>query len=115
MVTLYGIKTCDTCRKALKWLDAQGIDHKFHDIRADGLKPATLSSWIKAHGWENVLNKRSTTWREIPEKARGGLDDTSAAALLLKHPTLIKRPVFDTGRGVLIGFTDQTRTALTRG
>lgn len=114
-MTLYGIKTCDTCRKSLKWLDAQGIAHKFHDIRADGLAPATLASWIGAHGWESVLNKRSTTWREIPGKARHGLDDRSAAALMRKHPTLIKRPVIDTGNDVLIGFTDKTKTALSKG
>lgn len=114
MVKLYGIKTCDTCRKALKWLDTQGIAHKFHDIRADGLKPATLAAWVKSHGWENVLNKRSTTWREISAKAREGLDDKSAAALMLKHPTLIKRPVIDTGKDVLIGFTERAKAILAK-
>ena len=112
MVTLYGIKTCDTCRKALKWLDDEGIAHKFHDFRADGLKPAMVTTWIKALGWETVLNRRSTTWREIPEKDRADLNEKSAAALMVKHPTLIKRPVIETGKNVLIGFTDKTRDAL---
>lgn len=112
MITLYGIKTCDTCRKALKWIDGEGMAHRFHDFRADGLNPVMVKAWIKALGWEAVLNRRSTTWREIPEKDRAAIDEKSAVALMLKHPTLIKRPVIEVGKAVLIGFTDETRQAL---
>ena len=114
MVTLYGIKTCDTCRKALKWLDGQGIAHRFHDMRSDGLARQTLAGWIAALGWETVLNRRSTTWRELPETSRAGLDDKKATVLMLKHPTLIKRPVFAAGKELFIGFDEKTRTALGR-
>lgn len=112
MITLYGIKTCDTCRKALKWLDGEGIAHRYHDLRADGLTPAQVSAWVKARGWESVLNRRSTTWRDLPEDARAGLDVKSATALMLEHPTLVKRPVIDTGKEILIGFDAGTRAAL---
>lgn len=114
MVTLYGIKTCDTCRTALKWLDSQGIAHRFHDMRSDGLSRQTVAGWVAALGWENVLNRRSTTWRELPEKERAGIDAGTAAALMLKHPTLIKRPVFESGKELFIGFDEKTRTALGR-
>jgi Spx/MgsR family transcriptional regulator len=114
MVTLYGIKTCDTCRKALKWLDGEGIAHRFHDMRSDGLSRQTVAGWVAALGWENVLNRRSTTWRELPENARAGLDDKKATVLMLKHPTLIKRPVIETGKELFIGFDEKTRAALGR-
>lgn len=114
MITVYGIKTCDTCRKALKWLEAEGIEHRFHDFRADGLGDKTVAAWVAALGWETVLNRRSTTWRELPEKARASLDGKSAAALMVKHPTLIKRPVFAAGKTVLIGFDDKVKAALRR-
>jgi len=112
MITVYGIKTCDTCRKALKWLEAEGIAHCFHDFRADGLTGKAVAAWVAALGWETVLNRRSTTWRELPEKARANLDAGSATALMVKHPTLIKRPVFTAGKTVLIGFDDKVKTAL---
>ena len=112
MITLYGIKTCDTCRKALKWLDAEGIAHRYHDLRADGLTAAKVSAWVKACGWESILNRRSTTWRDLPEAVRSGLDAKSATALMVEHPTLVKRPVIDTGKEVLIGFDAATRAAL---
>jgi Spx/MgsR family transcriptional regulator len=115
MVTLYGIKTCDTCRKALKWLDGQGIDHRFHDMRTDGLSRPKVAGWVAALGWENVLNRRSTSWRELPEKARAGLDEKTAAALMLENPTLIKRPVIEADKELFIGFDEKTRTALGRG
>jgi Spx/MgsR family transcriptional regulator len=115
MVTLHGIKTCDTCRKALKWLDGQGIAHRFHDMRSDGLSRQTVAGWVAALGWENVLNRRSTTWRELPEKVRAGLDEKTATALMVEHPTLIKRPVIEADRELLIGFDEGTRTALGRG
>jgi len=112
LITLYGIKNCDTCRKALKWLDSENIAHKFHDFRADGLDEKNLSAWIAGIGWETLLNRRGTTWRNLPEADREGLTPDNAAALMLKYPTLIKRPVFDTGGTYLVGFSGAEQDAL---
>ena len=106
MITMYGIKNCDTCRKALKWMTAEGISHQFHDFRADGLSPETLSCWIEKAGGEPLLNRRGTTWPELPENDRDGIDATSAAELMLANPTLIKRPVFDLDGTVAVGFKE---------
>ena len=109
MITVYGIKTCDTVRKALKWLDAQGIEHAFHDFRADGLDAATVGRWVDAMGWESVLNKRSTTWKQLSDADKDGLDASRAIALMVAHPTLVKRPVFEQEGSVLQGFSDDVR------
>ena len=111
-VTVYGIKNCDTCRKALKWLDGKGIDYRFHDFRADGLDDRDLAKWISAVGWETLLNRRGTTWRKLPEADREDVDRSRAAGLMLEHPTLIKRPVFDTGSEVIVGFSAKEQAAL---
>ena len=71
MITIYGIKNCDTCRKALKWLQAEGIEHRYHDFRADGLEAADVTRWVSAVGWETLLNRRGTTWRKLPPEASG--------------------------------------------
>ena len=114
MITVYGIKNCDTCRKALKWLEAEGIDHRFHDLRKDGLADTQVAAWLAAAGADVLLNKRGTTWRKLDEaqKANAETDPDQLAALLLEHPTLIKRPVTDTGGRIFIGFTDEVREAL---
>ena len=104
MITLYGIKNCDTVKKARKWLDEHGVDYRFHDFRADGLDMKRLEAWIKAVGWEALLNRRGTTWRKLSEGEREGIDARRAAALMLEHPTLIKRPVIEHGKQVLVGF-----------
>jgi len=109
MITVYGIKTCDTVRKALKWLDAQGIKHAYHDFRADGLDAATVGRWVDAMGWESVLNKRSTTWKQLDDAAKEDLDAPRAIALMVAHPTLVKRPVFEREGSVLQGFSDDVR------
>jgi arsenate reductase (glutaredoxin) len=103
-VTIYGLATCDTTRAARKWLDANGIVHAFHDVREDGLTKPLVESWIKQLGWEKVLNKASTTWRELPEKEKAGVDEKKAVALLLAHPTLVKRPVLDRNGKLSLGF-----------
>jgi len=103
-VTLYGLAACDTTRAARKWLNAQGVAHVFHDVRADGLTRAMVEGWVKQIGWEKVLNKASTTWRELPAPAKADIDHNSAAALLLAHPTLVKRPVMDRGGSLSFGF-----------
>jgi arsenate reductase len=103
-VTLYGLATCDTTRAARKWLDANGITHGFHDVRENGLTKSLVEGWVKQLGWEKVLNKASTTWRELPEKEKAGIDEKKAVALLLAHPTLVKRPVLDRSGALSLGF-----------
>ena len=112
MITVYGIKNCDTCRKALKWLAAEGIEHKFHDFRVDGLEASSLSDWVKAAGWEKLLNRRGTTWRKLSDAEKGGVDEAKAETLMAGNPTLIKRPVFETGEQVLVGFSADEQAAL---
>jgi len=109
MITVYGIKTCDTVRKALKWLQSEGIAYAFHDFRADGLETATVQRWVDALGWESVLNKRSTTWKQLSDMDKDGLDEAHAVALMVTHPTLVKRPVFELESTILQGFTDDVR------
>jgi len=112
MITVAGIKSCDTCRKALSWLEEQGIAHEFHDLRADGLDAKRLAAWIDELGWETLLNRRSTTWRQLPEADKVGLNDKKAAKLIAADPTLIKRPVFETSQATHVGFTDHVKKAL---
>jgi arsenate reductase (glutaredoxin) len=103
-VTIYGIKTCDTMKKARTWLEARGVDYDFHDYRAVGLDRAILEGWIAKVGWEKLLNQASTTFRELPEKSKARLDEKKAIALMLAEPTMIKRPVLDVGGALLVGF-----------
>ncbi|MGQ3357062.1 MAG: arsenate reductase [Phreatobacter sp.] len=103
-VTLYGITTCDTVRKARAWLDQQGVVYRFHDFRKDGLEATSLAGWLDALGWEAVLNKAGTSFRALPDADKSGLDRDKAAALILANPTLVKRPVVEADRRVLVGF-----------
>jgi arsenate reductase (glutaredoxin) len=103
-VTIYGLATCDTTRAARKWLADNGIEAGFHDVRADGLTKAMIAGWVKGLGWEKVLNKASTTWRELPDAAKADVDEAKAAALLLEHPALVKRPLLEAGGKVSVGF-----------
>ncbi len=112
MTTLFGIRSCDTCRKALKWLDEQGVSHRFHDLRTDGLAMPMLDQWIAALGWEALLNRRSTTWRGLDDADKAGIDEASARELMLANPTLIKRPVFAVEGQIIVGFDDKSRARL---
>jgi Spx/MgsR family transcriptional regulator len=112
MIEIYGLKNCDTCRKARKWLEAEGLDHRFHDVRADGLDAATLQGWIAATGWETLLNRRGTTWRQLPDDRKANVDEAAAVALMLEFPALIKRPVFQSGGTVIVGFGQAEQSAL---
>jgi len=111
-ITVYGLKTCDTCRKALKWLAAEGIPASLHDLRKDGLSAARLDAWAAAFGWEKLLNRRSATWRDLDGAAKDGIDGVGARALMLAHPALIKRPLFDLGGAFALGFGADTQTLL---
>jgi arsenate reductase len=114
MITLYGIKNCDTCRKARKWLDGAGIEHRYHDFRVDGLEPETVAGWIAELGGDVLINRRGTTWRNLPETERERATGDGAAVLIAANPTLIKRPVFDLGDRRMVGFTDDTQAAVAK-
>ncbi|HEX2146607.1 MAG TPA: ArsC family reductase [Pseudorhizobium sp.] len=103
-VTIYGIKNCDTMKKARNWLDQRGIDHRFHDYRAEGIDRAYLRRWIEACGWEAILNRAGTTFRKLDEAAKHDLDEGKAIQLMLEQPSMIKRPVLESGDDVLVGF-----------
>ena len=105
MLTIYGIPNCDTCRKARKWLEAEGVAHRFHDLREDGLDRAMLERWSTRVDWKKLLNTRSTTWRGLAAKEKQDLDAGKAIALMLEHPTLVKRPVAETGSNLIVGFS----------
>ncbi len=107
MVTLYGIPNCDTIKKARRWLAEAGIEYRFHDYRKDGLEPSTLQQWINELGWEALLNRRGTTWRQLDVQQRATIDAEQAMTLMLALPALIKRPLLDTGKTRLLGFSSE--------
>jgi arsenate reductase len=111
MLTVYGIKQCDTCRKSLKWLTGQGIDHQFHDFRSDGLQAALLKSWLDSPFADKLVNRRSTTWRQLNDEQRQ-FEGDELLELLLEHPTLIKRPVFVADEIVAVGFNSKELSGL---
>ena len=114
MITLYGIKTCDTCRKARKALDAQDTPYRYHDLREEGLSAEQLEAWLARTELATLLNTRSTTWRALAaeEQQAAKADPAHARRLLLAQPTLLKRPVLDTGERLLVGFKADEYAAL---
>jgi arsenate reductase len=102
--TIYGIKNCDTMKKARAWLDAHGVAYEFHDYKSAGIAPATLEAWAREVGWETLLNRAGTTFRKLPEKDREGLTEKKAIALMIAQPSMIKRPVLEAGDMLLVGF-----------
>ena len=104
MTTIYGIKNCDTMKKAFAWLDKAGVAYDFHDYKKSGASKADLEKWCKAAGWETVLNRAGTTFRKLPDADKEGLTERKAIALMLAQPSMIKRPVLDDGKHLLIGF-----------
>lgn len=108
-ITIYGIKNCDTMKKARTWLDKHGIDYNFHDYKAEGIEKDRLATWSKEVGWETLLNRAGTTFRKLPDDQKEGLTEKKALALMLEQPSMIKRPVLDLGRGrLLVGFKPET-------
>lgn len=107
MITLYGIKNCDTVKKALQWLADKGIEHRLHDYRVDGLTADFLIQAEAQFGWESLVNKRSTTWRNLDEKVKETLNKTTALQVLMEQPTLIKRPIILQEDVALIGFNEK--------
>ncbi len=102
IITMYGIKNCDTIKKARTWLEKHKIDYDFHDYKAAGVDRAQLEAWSKKVGWETLLNRAGTTFRKLSDKDKAVADEKQAIALMLAQPSMIKRPVLDLGRGKLI-------------
>ena len=107
-ITIYGIKNCDTMKKARAWLDQHGVDYAFHDYKTAGIARERLEQWSKKVGWETLLNRAGTTFRKLPDKDKNGLNAKKAMALMLAQPSMIKRPVLDLGGGkLLVGFAPE--------
>ena len=106
MPILYGIKNCDTVKKARRWLEDHAVEYQFHDFRQDGLDKKQLSSWVEKLGWEAIVNKRSTTWRNLSDKEKEITTNAQAIKILLANPTLIKRPIVEKNKTLLVGFKE---------
>jgi len=104
MTTVYGIPNCDTMKKARTWLAENGVEYEFHDYKKAGIDEATLRSWIQQVDWEVLLNRRGMMWRKVPQEVKDSIDESSAVALMLETPSIIKRPVLDTGKSLHVGF-----------
>ena len=104
MITVFGIKNCDTIKKARNWLTDQGIEYQFHDFRANGIDRDRIETWIQQAGWETVLNRRGTTWRKLDAAIQDTVNRDNVAAVLAEHPAMIKRPVLDIDGDISIGF-----------
>ncbi len=103
-ITIYGIKNCDTMKKARAWLDKRGVAYAFHDYKAEGIEKGKLESWAKEVGWDVLLNRAGTTFRKLPEADKDGITEKKAVALMLAQPSMIKRPVLDVDGKLLVGF-----------
>lgn len=103
-VTIYGIKNCDTMKKARAWLDAHHVAYAFHDYKVSGIDRARLKAWCDEHGWEVILNRSGTTFRALPDTEKANLNQTKAITLMLAQPSMIKRPVLDRGTSRIVGF-----------
>lgn len=109
--TIYGIKACDTMKKARDWLDGHGVAYGFHDYKTAGIDRATLQGWAAKVGWELLLNRAGTTFRKLADADKTGLDEAKAIDLMLAQPSMIKRPVLDVGGDLLVGFKPEAYTA----
>jgi arsenate reductase len=106
-VIIYGIKNCDTMKKARAWLDKRGVDYAFHDYKTASIGRGQLEGWAKDAGWEKLLNRAGTTFRKLPDKDKEGLTQAKAIKLMLDQPSMIKRPVLETGKALLVGFSPE--------
>ena len=109
---LYGIPNCDTMKKARTWLESQRVDYEFHDYKKSGVERARLERWISAVGWEVLLNRAGTTFKKLPDGAKANLTEAKAVKLMLEQPSMIKRPVLERGKTLLVGFSPEKYSAL---
>jgi arsenate reductase len=107
-VSIYGIKACDTMKKARDWLDAAGVAYAFHDYKTQGIDAGTLSAWASVVGWEKLLNRSGTTFRKLPDQDKTGIDQAKAIDLMAAQPSMIKRPVLAVGGALIVGFSPET-------
>jgi len=107
-ITIYGIKNCDTMKKARAWLDKHGVAYEFHDYKTAGIDRERLDGWARAVGWEALLNRAGTTFRKLPEKDKTSITEKKAIALMLDQPSMIKRPVLDVKGKLIVGFKPET-------
>lgn len=105
-IVLYGIKNCDTVKRARRWLETHEIKYTFHDFRADGLDKEMIKDFLKQVDWVTLLNKRGTTWRNLPENQKNNIDESKSLELMIEHPTLIKRPILDHDNKYSVGFSE---------
>lgn len=110
-ITIYGIRNCDTMKKARAWLDGHGVAYGFHDYKKSGIDKGRLEGWARVVGWEVLLNRAGTTFRKLPEADKGGLDEAKAISLMLGQPSMIKRPVLDISGTILVGFKPESYEA----
>jgi arsenate reductase len=111
-IVIYGIKNCDTMKRARAWLDKRGVDYAFHDYKVDGIARDKLERWAAKVGWETLLNRAGTTFRKLPDKGKEGLSEKKAIALMLRQPSMIKRPVIELSASrVLVGFSPESYKA----
>lgn len=108
VITIYGIKACDTMKRARAWLDARGVAYAFHDYKAQGIERGVLDAWVRKLGWEVLLNRAGTTFRKLPDAAKADIDEGKAVALMQAHPSMIKRPVLDLDGTLIVGFKPET-------
>ncbi len=113
-ITIYGIKNCDTMKKARAWLDIHGVAYTFHDYKAEGIERGVLEGWVGKLGWEVLLNRAGTTFKKLPDASKSGIDEGKAIALMLAQPSMIKRPVLDKGGKLTVGFKPEMYAAVFR-
>ena len=114
MTTLYGIKNCDTIKKARRWLQENDIEYRFHDVRTDGISRAEIQAWLKTIDWETLLNRRGSSWRNLPESVRDNISKSSAIDIMLENPAIIKRPVLAHNNKLYLGFSTDSYQGIFR-
>jgi arsenate reductase (glutaredoxin) len=113
-VTIYGIKSCDTMKKARAWLDAHGVSYDFHDYKVQGIERGKLEEWAAVVGWTTLLNRSGTTFRKLPDADKADLDERRALTLMVAQPSMIKRPVLEAGGAPIVGFKPETYALLVK-
>ena len=109
MINVYGLKNCDTCRFAIKWLKDKELVYQFHDFRKEVVVISIFQNWANSVGWRELFNKRGTTWRGLPNRVKASINENNSAVLMSEYPAVIKRPVFEVGKKIFIGFNEKKR------